>query len=346
MLPARRAVRASNRPNEGPRGSPAIDRLPRVRRIHERSEQMLGALKFSSYCLYGAFVCAVASTILYALYGFGLFRVRTARLQTSAGNTIAAGVTVQRTAGTPTTAGYIATYMQRSALLFMIGALVCRTLVSHRGPYGNMYEFALAFGTTICLAYYIVSRLYPVKSLGALAMTAAAAIMYYGISRPATEKQVAGLIPALQSKWIAIHVPMAMLAYGFFTIGFAAGAMYLMQERLKSDKLPALDVLDEVGYRAVVVGFPLMFATLVLGGIWASEAWGGFWTWDPKETSALVTWLIYAFYMHARVVRGVKGRGVAVILIIGFAATMFTYFGNYWFMGLHGFVGPGGQGGA
>jgi cytochrome c-type biogenesis protein CcsB len=243
-------------------------------------------------------------------------------------------------------AGYLATYMQRSALLFMIGALAFRTIVSKRGPYGNMYEFALAFATTICLAYYIMSRLYPVKALGAMAMAAASAIMLYGISRPASEKNVAGLIPALQSKWIAIHVPMAMLAYGFFTIGFAAGAMYLLQERLKTDKLPSLDVLDEVGYRATVVGFPLMFLTLVLGGIWASEAWGGFWTWDPKETSALVTWLIYGFYMHARVVRGTKGRGTAIILIVGFVATIFTYFGNYWFTGLHGFIGPGGLGGS
>ena len=306
---------------------------------------MLGALKFSSYCLYGAFVCAIAATILYAVYGLGLVRLRTARMQTSAGNTITAGVTAQRATGTQTMAGYLATYMQRSALIFMIGALAFRTIVSKRGPYGNMYEFALAFATTICLAYYVMSRFYPVKSLGVLAMAAASAIMYYGITRPASEKQVSGLIPALQSKWIAIHVPMAMLAYGFFTIGFAAGAMYLIQSRLHSDKLPSLDVLDEVGYRATVVGFPLMFLTLVLGGIWASEAWGGFWTWDPKETSALVTWLIYAFYMHARVVRGMKGRGTAIILLVGFAATIFTYFGNYWFTGLHGFVGPGGLGG-
>jgi cytochrome c-type biogenesis protein CcsB len=307
---------------------------------------MLGALKFSEYCLYGAFVCAVAATILYAIYNIGVIRVRATRLATSTGGTVTAGLTAESAPGSTTTAGYLATYMQRAALIFMLGALAFRTAVSHRGPYGNMYEFALAFATTICLAYWILSRLYPVRSLGALAMGCAGAIMLYGITRPASEKAVAGLIPALQSKWIAIHVPVAMLAYGFFAIGFAAGATYLIQDRLHTQRLPALDVLDEIGYRATVIGFPLMFATLILGGIWASEAWGGFWTWDPKETSALVTWLIYAFYMHARVVRGVKGRGAAIILIIGFAATMFTYFGNYWFTGLHGFVGPGGQGGA
>lgn len=304
---------------------------------------MLGALKFSSYCLYGALFCASVSTLLYLVYNLGLFRFRTATMQTAGGSgTFTTGVTAERTPGASVTAGIIGTYMQRSALLFMIGALVFRTLVSHRGPYGNMYEFSLAFATTICLAYYVLSRLYPAKSLGAIAMALATAIMIYGISRPDTEKAVAGLIPALQSRWIAIHVPMAMLAYGFFAMGFAAGLIYLVQARVHTSLLPSLDVLDEIGYRAVVVGFPLMFATLILGGVWASEAWGGFWTWDPKETSALVTWLIYAFYMHARIVRGVKGRGTAIILIIGFAATVFTYFGNYWFTGLHGFIGPSG----
>lgn len=306
---------------------------------------MLGLLQFSEFFLYGAFICAVASTILYAVYNVGLFRLRATQMTTSAGGTIAAGVTAERTAGASTTAGYLATYMQRAALLFMIGALLFRTIVSRRGPYGNMYEFALAFATTICLAYWILSRLYPTRALGALAMASAAAIMFYGLTRPAGERSVAGLIPALQSKWIAIHVPIAMLAYGFFAIGFAAGATYLIQDRLNTQHLPTLDILDEIGYRATVIGFPLQFVMLILGGMWAAEAWGGFWTWDPKETSALVTWLIYAFYMHARVVRGVKGRGAAVILMIGFAAVLFTYFGNYWFRGLHSFVGPGGLGG-
>jgi len=306
---------------------------------------MLVALRFSSYFLYGAFVCALASATLYTVYSLGLFRLRAATVRTTTGQTLTAGVTAERSATVPALAGIIATYMQRSALVFMISALGFRTIVSHRGPYGNMYEFALAFALTVCLAYYILSRFYPAKSLGAIAMAIASAIMFYALSRPASERAVEGLIPALQSRWIAIHVPLAMLAYGFFAMGFAAGAMYLVQERLRSAWLPTLDVLDEIGYRATVVGFPLMFATLVLGGIWASEAWGGFWTWDPKETSALVTWLIYGFYMHARVVRGTKGRGTAIILIVGFAATLFTFFGNYFFMGLHSFIGPGGLGG-
>ncbi len=307
---------------------------------------MLAALKFSEFFLYGALVCALGSAALYAVYNIGVIRVRATQMTTSTGGMVTTGVTAERAPGASMTAGYLATYLQRAALLFMLGALLCRTLVSHRGPYGNMYEFSLAFAATVCLAYWLLSRLYPARSLGALAMGCAAAIMLYSLSRPASEKAVAGLIPALQSKWIAIHVPIAMLAYGFFAIGFAAGATYLLQDRLHTRRLPALDTLDEIGYRATVIGFPLMFATLIFGGIWAAEAWGGFWTWDPKETSALVMWLIYAFYMHARVVRGVKGRGAAVILMVGFAATLFTFFGNYWFTGLHGFVGPGGLGGA
>ncbi|MGI8689483.1 MAG: cytochrome c biogenesis protein [Thermomicrobiales bacterium] len=214
---------------------------------------MLGALQFSSYCLYGALICAIAATVLYAVYSVGLFRLRATAIQTSAGTTVSTGMTAEWIAGAPAIAGAIATYMQRAALLFMLGALGFRTLVSHRGPYGNMYEFSLAFAATICLAYYGLSRLYPMRSLGALAMGCAAAIMLYGITRPASEKAVAGLIPALQSKWIAIHVPIAMLAYGSFAIGFAAGATYLIQSRVQMQRLPTLDVLDEIVYRAAMV---------------------------------------------------------------------------------------------
>ncbi len=307
---------------------------------------MLSVLKLSSYCLWGALVCATVSAALYAAYTVGLFRLRATTLQTAGGGTMTTGFAAESAPGASATAGILATYMQRATLIFMFAALGLRTVVSQRGPYGNMYEFALAFALTVALTYWLLSRLYPVKSLGVIAMTLTASITAYALSRPESEQAVAGLIPALQSKWIAIHVPMAMLAYGFFAMGFAAGLGYLVQERLRTKVLPPLDVLDEVGYRSVIFGFPLMFATVILGGVWAAEAWGGFWTWDPKETSALVTWLIYGFYMHARVMRGIKGHGTAIILIVGFAATLFTFFGNYWFTGLHGFVGPGGQGGA
>ncbi|MDQ6766027.1 MAG: c-type cytochrome biogenesis protein CcsB [Verrucomicrobiota bacterium] len=273
--------------------------------------------------------------------------MRSAAVQASPNGTITTSARFEPfLVASPAAAAAAAAYLQRAALVFIFAAIGLRAVVAHRGPYGNMYEFSLAFGATVTLAYYVVGRAYPVRALGALTMGIASAIMLYAVSRPADEKSVDGLIPALQSKWIAIHVPMAIIAYGFFAVAFVAGAVYLLQERLTSPHLPSLEVLDEVGYRAVIVGFPLMFAAIVLGGVWAAEAWGGFWTWDPKETAALATWLIYAFYIHARSVRGLRGRGAAAILVLGFAATLFTFFGNYFFTGLHSFIGPGGKGGA
>jgi cytochrome c-type biogenesis protein CcsB len=98
-------------------------------------------------------------------------------------------------------------------------------------------------------------------------------------------------------------------------------------------------MLDDVGYRAVTIGFPLLTLTLILGSVWAHEAWGSYWSWDPKETSALFTWLIYAIYLHTRSLRGWRGRRSAMILIVGFIAVMFTYYGNYFFGGLHAYGG-------
>jgi cytochrome c-type biogenesis protein CcsB len=105
--------------------------------------------------------------------------------------------------------------------------------------------------------------------------------------------------------------------------------------------LPRPAVLDEIGYKAVVVGFPFLAATIVLGALWAEVAWGRYWAWDPKETASLVTWLIYATYLHARVIRGWTGSRAAILLQIGFGATILTYFGNYFFGGLHSYAGLG-----
>jgi cytochrome c-type biogenesis protein CcsB len=148
-------------------------------------------------------------------------------------------------------------------------------------------------------------------------------------------------VPALQNPpLLTIHVGMAVLSYGIFATSFAAGIGYLAQG--KDDRfgwLPGHKVLDEVAYRAVIIGFPVFAALIILGSYWASIAWGRYWGWDPKETSALVTWLIYAVYLHARSLRGWAGRPAALILVMGFGAMLFTYFGNLYFSGLHSYSG-------
>jgi cytochrome c-type biogenesis protein CcsB len=117
--------------------------------------------------------------------------------------------------------------------------------------------------------------------------------------------------------------------------------LFLIQPAGSRWGLPEPALLDEIGHKAVVIGFPFLTAVIVLGAIWAEVAWGSYWSWDPKESASLVTWLIYAAYLHARVVRDWAGRRAAVLLLVGFAATLLTYFGNYFFGGLHSYAGLG-----
>ena len=150
------------------------------------------------------------------------------------------------------------------------------------------------------------------------------------------------LVPALQNNLLlTVHVATAIVAYGSFTIAFAAALLFLIQPETGRWGLPKPQVLDEIGYRAIVVGFPFLTLTIVLGALWADIAWGSYWSWDPKETASLVTWFIYGAYLHARVMRGWRGRNAAILLLIGFGATLFTYFGNLFFGGLHSYSGLG-----
>ena len=215
---------------------------------------------------------------------------------------------------------------------------VLRGLVVGRGPWGNLYEFTVAFAFGIALGYLVLARRYPVRTLGAIPLGIALALALYAFSLPS---QVEQLVPALQNPpLLTIHVGFAMIAYGIFAMSFAAGIGYLVQGR--EDRfawLPSHRTLDEVAYRAVVVGFPIFATMIVLGSWWASIAWSRWWGWDPKETAALVTWLVYAVYLHARNQRGWSGRPAALILVVGFVMVLVTYSGNLWFSGLHAYSG-------
>lgn len=217
-------------------------------------------------------------------------------------------------------------------------ALALRAIVVGRGPWGNLYEFTVAFTFGITLGYVALAARYPVRSLGAIPLGMALALALYAFSLPS---QVEALVPALQNPpLLTIHVGFAMIAYGIFAMSFAAGVGYLVQGR--DDRfawLPSHRTLDEVAYRSVVVGFPIFATMIVLGSWWASIAWSSWWGWDPKETAALVTWLVYAVYLHARNLRGWNGRPAALILVIGFAMVLVTYSGNLWFSGLHAYSG-------
>jgi cytochrome c-type biogenesis protein CcsB len=214
-------------------------------------------------------------------------------------------------------------------------SIIIRAVVTGHGPFSNMYEFSIAFAWGILAlgllfrwrtGLNLVAGIGTVLSLGLLAFAAT------------LSSRAISLVPALQqSTLLSLHVTAAVIAYGAFTVSFGTAVAYLFRGHKMDRQLPADDVLDKLSYQAVVIGFPLMTLTIILGAIWADISWGSYWSWDPKETASLVTWLIYAGYLHARIIRGWRGKKAAVFLIIGFCAVLFTFFGNYIFHGLHSY---------
>jgi cytochrome c-type biogenesis protein CcsB len=220
----------------------------------------------------------------------------------------------------------------------LAASLVLRAIVVGRGPWGNLFEFSVAFAASILGGYLVLSRRFPIRSIGFVPMGAALGLALYASSLPS---DIEPLVPALQNApLLTIHVGMAVLSYGIFATSFAAGVGYLIQGR--NDRvswLPSHKVLDAVAYRAVVIGFPIFATMIILGSWWASIAWSRYWGWDPKETAALVTWLIYAIYLHARNQRSWAGRPAAMLLVVGFGMVLVTYSGSLWFSGLHAYSG-------
>ena len=217
-------------------------------------------------------------------------------------------------------------------------SMLLRAIVVGRGPWGNMEEFTVAFTFTILVGYLILGRRYPIRSIGFIPTGVALALFLYSTTLP---NEIIPLVPALDNApLLTIHVGMATIAYGIFATSFAAGVGYLIQgKRDRFGWLPSHKVLDEVAYRSVIVGFPIFATMIILGSVWASIAWSRYWGWDPKETSALVTWLTYAVYLHARNQRAWAGRPAALLLVVGFGMVLVTYSGSLWFSGLHAYSG-------
>ncbi|MCL2455625.1 MAG: c-type cytochrome biogenesis protein CcsB [Micrococcales bacterium] len=203
------------------------------------------------------------------------------------------------------------------------------------GPFSNQHEFAVSFVWGILVSYLVAEWRLGVRALAIGALPVAAGLTLYAMQLDAG---VQPLVPALQnSLLLTLHVGFAVVAYGAACVSFAAAVLYLVHPRLRLRSLPGRQTFDEVGYKAAVVTFPTLTVMIVLGAVWADTAWGRYWGWDPKETAALVTWLIYGAYLHARVSRGWQGKRSAWLLILGFAAVLFAYFGNHFFGGLHSY---------
>jgi cytochrome c-type biogenesis protein CcsB len=233
------------------------------------------------------------------------------------------------------TTNLVAKIFTALTLLFITCAIVFRGIQTGHGPFSNMYEFALAFAWGIVIMGILFEWRYKTSAVKNMALIVALLLLIFATVQHAKPEP---LVPALQqSLLLSVHVASAVVAYGTLTIGFGAAILFLVQNRKNSLWLPDKELLEIMSYQSVVVGFPFLTLLIVLGALWADIAWGRYWGWDPKETASLVTWLLYAAYMHVRIMRGWRGTKTATLLIIGFLAILFTFFGNYIFTGLHAY---------
>ncbi|MCD0452218.1 c-type cytochrome biogenesis protein CcsB [Actinocorallia sp. API 0066] len=234
--------------------------------------------------------------------------------------------------------------------LLHAGAMVTRGIAVERWPWANMYEFVVAICVAAVTAYLVLVFKAKAKFLGAFVMVAV--VIGLGAATIWLYQEAGAVVPALESYWIAIHVTAAIIASGGFTVGFVATLLYLPAARREArkaegepkpsllDRLPSANVLDGLAYKSIMFVFPVWTFAIIAGAIWADEAWGRYWGWDPKETWSFIVFAIYAGYLHARATAGWKGRKAAVVSVIGYAALLFNLVGvNIFFEGLHSYSG-------
>jgi cytochrome c-type biogenesis protein CcsB len=208
-------------------------------------------------------------------------------------------------------------------------------------PVSNLYEVFVLFCMITALFYLYYEQHYKTRQLGAFVLLVISAavgfLLWYTVSRDAA--QIQPLVPALQSWWMKIHVPANFIGYGTFSLAAMVGVAYLAKSNgILADRLPSLQMLDDLMYKAITVGFTFFTIATILGGLWAAEAWGGYWSWDPKETWALIVWLNYAAWLHMRLMKGLRGQAAAWWAVVGLLITTFAFLGvNMFLSGLHSY---------
>jgi cytochrome c-type biogenesis protein CcsB len=220
-----------------------------------------------------------------------------------------------------------------------VASAVARGLAAHRPPFGNMYEFSTAGALAAVAVFLVLLTRRDVRYLGVFVLVPV--VLSLGLAVTVLYTDAEQLVPALQSYWLTIHVVAAIVSFGTFTVGAALTLLYLVRRNVeRPGRLPSAEALDRVAYRIHAFAFPLWTFAIMAGAIWAEDAWGRYWGWDPKETWALVTWVVYAAYLHARATAGWRGRGAAWIALAGYSCFLFNYFGvNIWITGLHSYAG-------
>jgi cytochrome c-type biogenesis protein CcsB len=246
----------------------------------------------------------------------------------------------------------IAMMLTRLGGLLLIAAAAMRGLSVHRPPLGNMFEFALVGSMFVVIAFVAISLRRDVRWLGLFVV--GPVLLTLGLAITVFYTDASELLPSLKSVWLVIHVTVATFAVALFTIAFSVTILHLVKSRLEGQDpesmsrtravvdaaLPPARSLDRTSYGIHAVAFPLWTFTLIAGAIWAEQAWGHYWNWDPKEVWTFVIWVIYAAYLHARATTGWSARSANYLALAGFGAILVNYMVvNVFFVGQHSYSG-------
>ncbi len=240
-----------------------------------------------------------------------------------------------------------------TTLIGLVGhtiGLIFRWIESHQldighVPLSNLYESLIFFSWATVLLYMIVEWRTRNRSIGTFVTPLAFLALAYASFSDNIQSSIQPLVPALQSNWLTAHVITCFFAYASFAISFGLSLMYLFK-RLDTPEgrnsflklIPRPGLLDDLCYQMVVIGFLMLTLGIITGSVWAHSAWGRYWGWDPKEVWSLITWFVYAAFLHSRLISGWKGKRLAILSIIGFACVLFTYFGVNYLAGLHSYA--------
>ncbi|GAB3684912.1 c-type cytochrome biogenesis protein CcsB [Angustibacter aerolatus] len=316
--------------------------------------------------LYGAMAAyAVAFVAFCSDLAGGTARAARARSEVGTRQLVGAGAPVGATGATAAVAGdgtpgepaprkgaAIGVSLTVLALLLHVAAVTVRGISVERPPWGNMYEFATAGSAVVTLVFVAALRWRDLRFLGTFVI--GPVLLTLGLSVVVLYAKADQLVPSLRSYWLAIHVSVAFISSALFTLAFSLTVLYLVQARREErrvagpvgksfmDALPSARDLDLTSYRLHAIAFPLWTFTLVAGAIWAENAWGRYWGWDPKEVWTFVIWVVYAGYLHARATRGWQGRKAAGLALAGYACILFNFLVvNIFFVGMHSYAGVG-----
>ena len=246
------------------------------------------------------------------------------------------------------TPGKLATWTTILGLAGNTAGIIQRWIESYRlgfghAPFSNLYESLIFFSWTITAIYLFVERKYENRTIGAFAAPLAFLALAYASLSPNISDRIQPLLPALKSNWLIAHVISCFIGYAAFAVAFGISLMYIFKQRETGgqsfllERIPDLNILDEVNHQLVIFGFLFLSVGIITGAVWANSAWGRYWGWDPKETWSLITWFVYATLLHARTMRGWRGKRVAYFAIAGFMAVLITYFGVNYLPGLHSY---------